>query len=152
MTSAPQNSPSRKLDKYIVRFPNGMRESLHVAAEVNHRSLNAEIVARLNGVSSAKPLTAVQLADALGCFWNAAISAAVDRQSATAMDVASVMALGLAAVAERLSEPQITPPEEMRVALMGAERFIAGFEDDDTQEGVADLLTTIRNAIAGGQS
>lgn len=34
-------------DKYVVRFPDGMRERLKLAAEANKRSMNAEIVARL---------------------------------------------------------------------------------------------------------
>lgn len=42
-----QDSPSRKLDQYIVRFPDGMRDRLKDAAAVNNRSLNAEIIARL---------------------------------------------------------------------------------------------------------
>lgn len=42
-----QDSPSRKLDQYIVRFPDGMRDRLKAAAEENGRSMNAEIVKRL---------------------------------------------------------------------------------------------------------
>ncbi|EAQ35768.1 hypothetical protein NB311A_05108 [Nitrobacter sp. Nb-311A] len=42
-----QKSKSRKLDQYIVRFPEGMRDALKAEAEQNGRSLNAEIVARL---------------------------------------------------------------------------------------------------------
>ena len=42
-----QDSPSRKLDQYIVRFPDGMRDRLKDEALKNKRSLNAEIVARL---------------------------------------------------------------------------------------------------------
>lgn len=34
-------------DKYIVRFPPGMRDRLKEAAAANNRSMNAEIVARL---------------------------------------------------------------------------------------------------------
>ncbi len=34
-------------DKYIVRFPGGMRDRLKADAEKNKRSLNAEIIARL---------------------------------------------------------------------------------------------------------
>jgi len=34
-------------DKYIVRFPEGMRDHLKAEAEKNKRSLNAEIIARL---------------------------------------------------------------------------------------------------------
>lgn len=50
------------------------------------------------------PLTAKQLADALGCFWNAAIGEAHNRQSGVAMDVACVMAEGFRAVEQRLHE------------------------------------------------
>ncbi len=39
--------PSAKQDQYMLRFPDGMRDALKVAASDNGRSLNAEIVARL---------------------------------------------------------------------------------------------------------
>ncbi len=42
-----QDSPSRKLDQYIVRFPQGMRDKLKEEAAKNNRSLNAEIIDRL---------------------------------------------------------------------------------------------------------
>lgn len=35
------------MDKYIVRFPAGMRARIAEAAKSNNRSMNAEIVARL---------------------------------------------------------------------------------------------------------
>lgn len=34
-------------DKYVVRFPDGMRDRIKAAAEANNRSMNAEIVNRL---------------------------------------------------------------------------------------------------------
>lgn len=42
-----QDTPSRDLDKVIVRLPDGMRDDLKLMAEANKRSMNAEIVARL---------------------------------------------------------------------------------------------------------
>jgi len=39
--------PSDKQDQYMVRFPDGMRDRLKAAAAQNKRSMNAEIVARL---------------------------------------------------------------------------------------------------------
>lgn len=45
-----QDSKSRKLDQYIVRFPNGMRDEIKAAADANNRSMNAEILARLSEV------------------------------------------------------------------------------------------------------
>ncbi|PTR05381.1 MULTISPECIES: hypothetical protein [unclassified Novosphingobium] len=50
------------------------------------------------------PLTAEALADALGCFWNAAITAAHNARDPVAMSVASVTVEGFAAVANRLME------------------------------------------------
>lgn len=44
-----QDTPSRKLDQYIVRFPDGMRDRLKDEAAKNGRSLNAEIIHRLEG-------------------------------------------------------------------------------------------------------
>ncbi len=41
-------SPSRQLDKFMVRFPTGMRDEVAQAAEENNRSMNAEVVARLD--------------------------------------------------------------------------------------------------------
>lgn len=49
-----QDTPSRKLDQYIVRFPDGMRDQLKKAAKENNRSLNAEIIARLESYQSLK--------------------------------------------------------------------------------------------------
>ncbi|MDC9822970.1 Arc family DNA-binding protein [Devosia sp. ZB163] len=43
----PQDSESRSLDKVIVRLPDGMRDRLKSEADRNKRSMNAEIVARL---------------------------------------------------------------------------------------------------------
>lgn len=41
-------APSQKLDQYIVRLPDGMRDRLKSAAEGHKRSMNAEIVDRLD--------------------------------------------------------------------------------------------------------
>ena len=49
-----------------------------------------------------KALTAAELADALGCFWNAAIGAAHRQQEGMAF--ASIMVEGIAAVGTRLQE------------------------------------------------
>lgn len=40
--------PSSKQDQYMVRFPDGMRDKLKALADENGRSMNAEIVARLD--------------------------------------------------------------------------------------------------------
>jgi hypothetical protein len=47
----------------------------------------------------------------------------------------------------------IVAAPELMAALVKAEAFIAGFEGDDLQEGMDDLLRAVRSAIAkaGGQ-
>ncbi|MBK0415194.1 Arc family DNA-binding protein [Chromobacterium haemolyticum] len=47
MEKKPQDSESRGQDKFIVRFPDGMRSRIAEAAKTNGRSMNAEIVHRL---------------------------------------------------------------------------------------------------------
>lgn len=47
MSDKPTPYPSRTADQFIVRFPDGMRDRLKEAAQANGRSMNAEIVARL---------------------------------------------------------------------------------------------------------
>lgn len=44
----------RGSDQFIVRLPDGMRERIKAEAEANNRSMNAEIVARLE--ASFKPI------------------------------------------------------------------------------------------------
>lgn len=39
--------PSQTADKYVVRFPDGMRDRIAEVARANNRSMNAEIISRL---------------------------------------------------------------------------------------------------------
>ena len=58
-----QNTPSRSLDKVIVRLPDGMRTRLAAEAEANRRTMNAEIVFRLQESFTATQLDADRLAE-----------------------------------------------------------------------------------------
>lgn len=40
-------APSKQLDQFVVRLPDGMRDRIKAAAEANNRSMNAEIIATL---------------------------------------------------------------------------------------------------------
>lgn len=73
------------------------------AAEAVEEELK-KIEAELTATPPVQPLTAERLADALDCFWNAAIGHAHNAQSTLAMDTAGSMAEGFAAVANRLRE------------------------------------------------
>lgn len=47
MKTAAQNFTSRTADKFVVRLPDGMREHIADVARQHHRSMNSEIIARL---------------------------------------------------------------------------------------------------------
>jgi hypothetical protein len=44
----PKEFPSQKLDKFVVRLPEGLRDKIGVASRAKHRSMNAEIVSSLD--------------------------------------------------------------------------------------------------------
>ena len=46
-TMAEADFPSRSLDRIMIRLPSGMRDRLALAAKENKRSVNAEVVDRL---------------------------------------------------------------------------------------------------------
>lgn len=51
------SSATTRAEKFVVRFPNGMRASVAEAAGLSHRSMNAEIIARLQYSLSNWPTT-----------------------------------------------------------------------------------------------
>jgi enolase len=61
------DTPARYLDKFMLRFPEGMRDRIAEVAKANGRSMNAEIIARLQ-----KSLADERSAAVLGDFGEAA--------------------------------------------------------------------------------
>lgn len=47
MKTATQHYTSRTADKFVVRLPQGMRDRIADVAKQHHRSMNSEIIARL---------------------------------------------------------------------------------------------------------
>lgn len=47
MTEGHKRYPSELAPKFVLRFPQGMREEIREIASNNHRSMTAEIIARL---------------------------------------------------------------------------------------------------------
>lgn len=47
MSEPSPSKPSRDADKFIVRLPDGMRDRIAEVAKANNRTMNAEVVARL---------------------------------------------------------------------------------------------------------
>ena len=52
MSKDRKSYPSETQERFIVRFPDGMRDQIKKSAEANGRSMNAEIVARLQATFS----------------------------------------------------------------------------------------------------
>lgn len=48
-TPASVRYDSRTVDKFVLRLPEGLRDQISQAVESNHRSMNGEMVARING-------------------------------------------------------------------------------------------------------
>jgi Arc-like DNA binding domain len=71
--------PSEQQDRFIVRLPNGMRDKIGVAARANKRSMNAEIVNRLEASfsSAGEPLLVVNQ-DTADAFPKEAIKAILE--------------------------------------------------------------------------
>lgn len=55
--------PSRVAEQFVVRFPEGMRSRIADAAKANNRSMNAEIVARLEASFGSKQITSMSAHD-----------------------------------------------------------------------------------------
>ena len=56
MTKDDAQFPSQVADKYVVRFPDGMRDRIAEVAKANGRSMNAEIISRLELSFNLEPL------------------------------------------------------------------------------------------------
>lgn len=62
------DATGRDSDKFMLRLPDGMRDRLKAAAEANKRSMNAEIIARIESTLEAQSLddqAAIELRDEL---------------------------------------------------------------------------------------
>lgn len=63
--------PSRTADKFMMRMPDGMRDRLSALAKNNHRSMNAEIVARLLGSIGAEGIDTSKIGEDVSAYLTA---------------------------------------------------------------------------------
>ncbi len=60
------NFSSRTADKFVVRLPDGMRDRISEVAQSNHRSMNSEIIQRLEqSLINDEPMTTGQEKESL---------------------------------------------------------------------------------------
>lgn len=64
---------SRTADKFVVRLPDGMRERIAEVAKDNHRSMNSEIIARLEKGLEQPHHDVVEVAAPEGTIWNPSV-------------------------------------------------------------------------------
>lgn len=55
-----EKAPSRSLDKFMVRLPDGMRERLAASARANRRSMNAELIIHLDAALAQQSVAVAQ--------------------------------------------------------------------------------------------
>ena len=55
MNTSEKTQGSRTADKFVVRLPDGMRQKIALVAKSYHRSMNSEIVSRLESSLRAEP-------------------------------------------------------------------------------------------------
>lgn len=113
MTKDRQAYPSETADKYVVRFPDGMRDLIAAAAKRNQRTMNAEIVARLAGSFASISQDELALRDPTGELH--ARMVALDK-SVAAEDALEVLNARMDAF-EKLATELPTLAEEMRRVL-----------------------------------
>ena len=58
VTVPPQVRPGRGSDKFPLRFPDGLRDRIKASAAENQRTMNAEIIHRLNAYTNQEPAMA----------------------------------------------------------------------------------------------
>lgn len=97
-----------------------------------------------------KPLTALDLADALSCFWNAAIGAAHERQEG--FDTANIMVSGFSAVEQRLREIDSATPgprdaliKEQAAEITRLRASISAYQSNG--RATYEALVAMRNSI-----
>lgn len=150
MDKSDDQFPSQVADKYVVRFPDGMRDQIKAAAEANRRSMNAEIVARVQGSfiaddscrdTSAKLLLAKRLLqqvvvlDGLGGFriqWFSEQST-TQGQPQPVDTSAEVYAEKRAKALERLTASSVSDEQVKEIARRVYEQILA--EIDEHPEG-----------------
>lgn len=98
--------PSERLDKFVLRLPDGMRDQIKSAAKENGRSMNAEIIARLasceKGSTPLRDLFAGQALAGLCAISNSDVIAA--RSGMSTPDVRRVIACACYLMADAMLE------------------------------------------------
>lgn len=97
-----------------------------------------------------RPITKGELAEALSCFWNAAINGAHDRQDSTAFAVVGSMAEGISAVEQRLRELGAdTAPKNAILDEIGFALESRGYAHMTNGKDIGALLDRLEKAEAG---
>lgn len=91
MSQIPKTPVSRDSDKFMLRFPDGMRERIAREASINSRSMNAEIIHRLENsfsviVDEVSLLTAIEVFNGYAAKFNCTVSLSVTTSRAQLLE------------------------------------------------------------------
>lgn len=127
-------------DKYIVRFPDGMRDLLKDSAKANSRTLNSEIIARLDGsLKGSAPATSTELAKELAFVRH------LHERQAKAQELGQrLLASGLLVASAAL------PPEIRSEPTMAALIRLAEGIDSNDGAAIVQAFEVIFPALDGG--
>lgn len=93
MSQDPKKSVSRESDKFMLRFPDGMRDKIARAADSSDRSMNSEIIHRLESsfsviVDEVSLMTALQVLNGYAAKFNCSVSLTVSSTDLQILDTA----------------------------------------------------------------
>ena len=93
MSQDPKKTVSRESDKFMLRFPDGMRDRIARAAHTSDRSMNSEIIHRLENsfsviVDEASLMTALKVFNGYAAKFNCSVSLTVSSTDLQILDTA----------------------------------------------------------------
>lgn len=97
--------PSRTADQFVIRLPDGMRDRLKEAAHANGRSMNSEIVSRLQSTLDSDVSVKVDMSDDPTLADE--VAALVVKRLAQKPDVLAKLVLDLGLEAQKEASPEL---------------------------------------------
>ncbi|MCS4089123.1 Arc family DNA-binding protein [Rhizobium sp. BK176] len=135
--------PSNKADQYVVRFPTGMRDKLKVDAAANGRSLNSEILVRLERSLNNGGLSGGNTTVELRSKTKVGDDAAATKIDIDRMDILFALVSDInASRAVKLAAPRL-----MYFAVIGYNELLSLVSDPNDDEEVKAFLPAVRYKI-----
>lgn len=130
--------PSRTAEQFVVRFPDGMRDRIKEAADANNRSMNAEIVDRLEASLDPQNNPAALRQKMLEMEGDAALEALRTSKTKSDLMAAQFLVIQMA----KACPPDTIPKESSLRQLIDK---ILEREGEIMQEAIANMIDSLLN-------